>query len=74
MQECVHFLLRASCAVARWQCQRKKTFQITGIEEWETIMASIQVPLEAEMQQKATKTEEDEMQTTATILTIENLD
>ena len=44
------------------------------VEEWETIMASIQMPLEAEMQQKATKTEEDEMQTTATILTIENLD
>ena len=62
------------CSGPSRQSQRKKNFQITGIEEWETIMASIQVPLEAEMQQKATKTEEDEMQTTATILTIENLD
>ena len=59
------------CSGPSRQSQRKKNFQITGIEEWETIMASIQMPLEAEMQQK---TEEDEMQTTATILTIENLD
>ena len=78
MQECVHFLLRASCAVARRGSAKERRiscqhFQITGIEERETIMASIQMPLKAEVQQKATETAEEdavELDTTATHLVI----
>jgi len=55
---------RASCAVARRGSAKERSiscqhFQITGVQERKTIMASIQMPSEAEMEQKATKREED---------------
>ena len=64
MQKSLHFILRASCAVARRGSAKERSiscqhFQITGVQEKKTIMASIQMPSEAEMEQKATKREED---------------
>jgi len=68
---------RASCAVARRGSAKERSiscqhFQVTGVQQRETIMASIQMPLEAEMEQTGTKREEDavEFKTTDTHLVI----